>query len=152
MKSIIQVAISREDDVYTASGVNAPIVIEGNTLEELQENIRDVVALYFDGDDPASLGFESAPAILTNFEVARCTRGVVRVFSGADVVDIFFGFGISVIDRTKYIKLRRSGVNGNETLIVPDHSPIAKGTLRMIFSQASHNISQEELRPHFYND
>jgi len=71
MKSIIQFDISREDGVYSASGVNAPIVTEGNTFEELQENIRDAVALYFEGDDPASLGFDSAPAILTNFEVAR---------------------------------------------------------------------------------
>lgn len=71
MKSIIQFTISREDGVYTADGVNAPIVTEGSTFEELQENIRDAVALYFEGDDPASLGFERAPAILTSFEVAQ---------------------------------------------------------------------------------
>ena len=71
MKSILQFDISHEDGVYTASGVNAPIVTEGSTFEELQENIRDAVALYFEGDDPASLGFDRAPAILTNFEVSR---------------------------------------------------------------------------------
>jgi len=71
MKSIIQFDISLDDGVYTASGVNTPIVTEGFTFEELQENIRDAVALYFEGDDPASLGFERAPAILTNFEVSR---------------------------------------------------------------------------------
>jgi len=79
-------------------------------------------------------------------------RGGLRVLSGGDVVDILVGFGFSVIGGTKHIKLRRTGPAGNETLIVPDHSPIAKGTLRMIFSQASHYISQDELRPHFYND
>ena len=70
MKSIIQFSISREDDFYTAEGVNAPIVTEAQTFEELQDNIRDAVALYFEGDDPASLGFDKAPVILTNFEVS----------------------------------------------------------------------------------
>jgi hypothetical protein len=70
MKSIIQFTISREEGVYTAEGVNAPIATEARTFEELQDNIRDAVALYFEGDDPASLGFDKAPAILTNFEVS----------------------------------------------------------------------------------
>ena len=51
MKSIIQFNIAFENGVYTADGVNAPIVTEGSTFEELQENIRDAVALYFEGDD-----------------------------------------------------------------------------------------------------
>ena len=50
---------------------DGPVVTEGSTFEELQENIRDAVALYFEGDDPASLGFERAPSILTSFEVAQ---------------------------------------------------------------------------------
>ena len=56
-------------------------------------------------------------------------RGGLRVLSGADVVDILVGFGFAVIGGTKHIKLRRAGPDGNETLIVPNHSPIAKGTL-----------------------
>ena len=71
MKSIIQFEISHEDGVYTAGGVNAPIVTEGATFEELQANIRDAVALYFEGDDPAALGFDRTPSILTNFEVPQ---------------------------------------------------------------------------------
>jgi hypothetical protein len=54
------------------------------------------------------------------------------------------GFGFSVIGGTKHVKLRRIGPGGNETLIVPDHSSIAKSTLRMIFSQAPQYISQED--------
>ena len=69
MKSIIQFDISHDNGVYTASAVNAPIVTEGATFEALQDNIRDAVALYFEGDDPALLGFERRPAILTSFEV-----------------------------------------------------------------------------------
>ena len=70
MKTIVQFTISQEDGTYTADGVNVPIVTEGTTFEELQENIRDAVALYFEGSDPSSLGFATTPSILTNFEVS----------------------------------------------------------------------------------
>ena len=70
MKTIVQFNISQEDGTYTADGVNVPIVTEGTTFEELQENIRDAVALYFEGSDPSSLGFATTPSILTNFEVS----------------------------------------------------------------------------------
>jgi len=38
MKTSIQFEISLEDGVYTASGINAPIVTEAATFEELKEN------------------------------------------------------------------------------------------------------------------
>ena len=69
MKSIVQFTISQKDGTYTADGVNVPIVTEGATFEELQDNIRDAVALYFEGTDPTALGFAGEPSILTNFEV-----------------------------------------------------------------------------------
>jgi hypothetical protein len=70
MKNIIQFVVTEEEGVYTADGVNVPIVTEGNNFEQLQKNIREAVALYFEGDGPATHGFGSAPSILTNFEVA----------------------------------------------------------------------------------
>jgi hypothetical protein len=66
MGSIIQFNISHDDGVYTANGIGAPILTEARTFEEWQDNIRDAVALYFEGNDPASLGFKKSPAILTN--------------------------------------------------------------------------------------
>lgn len=79
-------------------------------------------------------------------------RGGLKVLSGEDVVSILERFGFVVIAEKKHIKLRRSGLNGNETLVVPAHSPIAKGTLRVIFPQASQFVPQEQLHPHFYNE
>jgi hypothetical protein len=73
MRSIIQFKVWREDDMYVAVAADAPIATEGSTFEELYENVRDAVATYFLGDDPASLGFERAPSILTNFEVPSLT-------------------------------------------------------------------------------
>ena len=69
MKSIIQFKIWQEDGLYVAVAADAPIATEGATFEELYDNIRDAVATYFLGDDPATLGFERLPSILTNFEV-----------------------------------------------------------------------------------
>lgn len=69
MKHIIQFSITRENKVYTANGVNIPIVTEGRTFEKLQENILDAVSLYFEGEDPVSLDFAPSPTVLTNFEL-----------------------------------------------------------------------------------
>ena len=66
MKSIIQIEVSLEDGVYTAGGVNAPIVTEGATFEELQENIRDAVALYPSWRGCAAANeMPAAPAVLS---------------------------------------------------------------------------------------
>jgi predicted RNase H-like HicB family nuclease len=76
MSNIIQFHISQTDGIYTADGVNVPIVTEAKTFEELQDNIREAVALYFEEEDPASLGFGDSPSILTNFELSANLHGV----------------------------------------------------------------------------
>lgn len=75
MKRIIQFLVTRGDTIYTAEGVNVPIVTEGNTFEKLQENIQEAVELYFEGEDPAELGFGDSPAVLTSFELAPVSHG-----------------------------------------------------------------------------
>lgn len=69
MSSILQFHISYKDGAYTADGVNAPIVTFGHTFEELQQNIREAVALFFEGEEPQALGFTSSPSILASFEL-----------------------------------------------------------------------------------
>jgi predicted RNA binding protein YcfA (HicA-like mRNA interferase family) len=79
-------------------------------------------------------------------------RGGLKVLTGEDVVAILDRFGFVVAGGTKHAKLRRQGMNGDETLVIPMHSPIAKGTLRAIFVQASRYIPQSQWREHFYNE
>jgi predicted RNase H-like HicB family nuclease len=55
MRSTIHFNIWREDGMYVAAAVDVPIATEGATFEELQENIRDVVAVYFEDEDLALL-------------------------------------------------------------------------------------------------
>jgi len=70
MKNIIQFSISEENNVYTAEGVNVPIVTSGNTFEELKKNIKEAVELFFEDEDPKSLGFGLYPSIFTSFELS----------------------------------------------------------------------------------
>ncbi len=76
MKNIIQFLITEEDGVYTAEAMNAGIVTDGKTFEELKKNIVEAVELYFEGEDLASLGFSRTPSILTNFELSLNSNGV----------------------------------------------------------------------------
>jgi predicted RNA binding protein YcfA (HicA-like mRNA interferase family) len=80
-------------------------------------------------------------------------KGALRVLSGKQVVDILGKFGFVLYStNSSHLKLRRTGIGGRETLVVPAHSPLARGTLRAIYNQACRYVPQTELHPHFYND
>ena len=71
MKNIITFFISKEDEIYTASAAGHFIVTEGKTFENLLENIKDAVSLYFESESPESLGFQGIPSILLNYELEQ---------------------------------------------------------------------------------
>ena len=70
MKKIIQFSITNEDGIYVASGVNAPIVTDGATFEELQKNIQDAVTLYLEETAEFQNEFVEKPAVIGNFEIS----------------------------------------------------------------------------------
>jgi len=75
----------------------------------------------------------------------------LKILAGKDVVDILGQFGFKVFNQKgSHVKLRRIAGGAKETLVVPKHDPISKGTLKAIFNQASAYISPTDLRPHFY--
>jgi len=76
----------------------------------------------------------------------------LRVLSGKEVVKILSKFGFEVVSqRGSYVKLRRILPDGTkQTLTVPLHDELDKGTLKAIIRQASRYIPEEELRPYFY--
>jgi predicted RNA binding protein YcfA (HicA-like mRNA interferase family) len=75
-------------------------------------------------------------------------KGALRVLSGKQVADIGF---VLHSTNSSHLKLRRTGIDGRETLVVPAHSPLARGTLRAIYNQACRYVPQADLHPHFYN-
>jgi predicted RNA binding protein YcfA (HicA-like mRNA interferase family) len=77
----------------------------------------------------------------------------LRRLSGHDVVSILGRFGFeSVAQRGSHVKLRRTTPGGErQTLHVPLHTELRRGTLQAIFRQACAYIDESELRPHFYS-
>ncbi len=72
--------------------------------------------------------------------------------SGRDVVHIFETFGFAIVSQKgSHIKLRRMPKEGlRETLTVPDHKELDRGTVVSLFRQGCRYIPQEELRKYFY--
>lgn len=68
MKKVIQFSIINEDGYYVASGVNAPIVTDGGTFEELEKNIQEAVSLYLEETSEDHKEFVEHPAVIANFE------------------------------------------------------------------------------------
>ena len=77
----------------------------------------------------------------------------LKVLSGEDVIRILESFNFAVIgQKGSHVKLRRTADKINQTLTIPNHKELDKGTLRAIFNQASKYISEAELHPHFYSE
>jgi len=77
----------------------------------------------------------------------------LKVLSGADLIRIFESFGFQVAaQRGSHVKLSRLLNNKTrQTLTIPNHSEIDKGTLKAIYRQALRYIPEEKLKPHFYH-
>ena len=77
-----------------------------------------------------------------------------KVLSGAEVVRILVSFGFEVVSqRGSHIKLRRILAEGaKQTLTVPNHRELDRGTLLAIHRQALPYLRAEELAPHFFTD
>jgi len=76
----------------------------------------------------------------------------LRVLSGREVIKTLSKFGFEVVSqRGSHIKLRRVLPDGTkQTLTVPLHEELDRGTLKAIIKQASRYIPEDELKPHFY--
>lgn len=75
----------------------------------------------------------------------------LRVLSGREVLAILATFGFQAIARKgSHVKVRRATPTGEwQTLTVPDHRTLDRGTLRAILRQASAYIPADRLAPHF---
>ena len=79
--------------------------------------------------------------------------GKLRNLSGRDVEAIFARLGFERVRGGKgsHLKLRRTLPDGTrQTLVLPDHNEIDRGTLASILRKASAYVPENELRPYFY--
>ena len=76
----------------------------------------------------------------------------LKLFSGREIIKIFSKFGFEIVSqRGSHVKLRRVLEDGTkQTLTIPIHDELDKGTIKAIFRQALRYIPEEELRPYFY--
>jgi predicted RNA binding protein YcfA (HicA-like mRNA interferase family) len=77
----------------------------------------------------------------------------LKVLSGDDVVSILSGFGFAVeAQRGSHAKLRRVLADGTrQTLTIPIHQELDRGTLKAIYRHSSHYIPESDLKQHFYS-
>lgn len=77
---------------------------------------------------------------------------MLKNLSAKEIIKIFHSFGFETVNqRGSHIKLCRAALSGKQILIVPNHDPIAKSTLKEIFNQAVAYIGKDDLFPHFFN-
>ena len=78
----------------------------------------------------------------------------LKTLSGKEVLKIFLSFVFNIIaQKGSHIKLARVQKDGiRQTLTIPNHFEIDKGTLKAIYRQALKYISEEELKAYFYTE
>ena len=77
----------------------------------------------------------------------------LRVLSGREVLKILGSFGfLQHSQRGSHVKLRRIVEGQVQTITVPDHNELDRGTLQAIYHQASRYVPESGLRPHFYTE
>lgn len=77
----------------------------------------------------------------------------LKVLSGTDIIDILHQFGFVVVSqRGSHIKLRRE-VNGKrQTLTIPLHDSVDRGTIKAIYNQVLQYVLDHDLKPFFYTE
>jgi predicted RNA binding protein YcfA (HicA-like mRNA interferase family) len=78
----------------------------------------------------------------------------LKILSGRDVIKIFESFGFSIDgQKGSHVKLKRITKDDiKQTLTIPNHQELDKGTLRAIYNQASRYILESDLRKYFYSE
>ena len=78
----------------------------------------------------------------------------LKILSGKEVVGIFLSLGFEIAaQRGSHIKLLRIQEDGaRQTLTIPNHFEIDKGTLKAIYRQALRYVPEGELKRHFYTE
>jgi len=78
----------------------------------------------------------------------------LRRLGGDDVMKIVKRFGFERVgQRGSHVKLRRVTPDGRkQTLHIPLHRELRRGTLYAAYSQACQYVDESDLRPHFYSD
>jgi predicted RNase H-like HicB family nuclease len=71
MKNMIKVEIYHDGEFYCARCLDFDIFSQGNTLDEVVENIKESIALYFE-DEPLDLeGYDRNPSLFSLMDLGE---------------------------------------------------------------------------------
>jgi predicted RNA binding protein YcfA (HicA-like mRNA interferase family) len=76
----------------------------------------------------------------------------LKVLSGKDIVKIFEEIGFHIAgQKGSHLKLKREIENNHsQTLTIPNHQELDKGTIKAIDNQSLKYIPESDLRKYFY--
>ena len=60
---------SGEQQGYVAECVEISVVTQGNTLDEVVNNLKEAVSLHLEGEDPSEFGLVAKPSLQIIFEL-----------------------------------------------------------------------------------
>jgi predicted RNase H-like HicB family nuclease len=58
-----------EHSGYVAECLEISVVTQGETLDEVVNNLKEAVSLHLEGEDPAEFGLVANPSVLVTFEL-----------------------------------------------------------------------------------
>jgi len=71
VKQTIQFRIFRGESQFVAECMDLGVVTQGRTLDEVAANIREAVALYLEGEDPAEFGLAPNAILVAVLELEQ---------------------------------------------------------------------------------
>jgi predicted RNase H-like HicB family nuclease len=70
LSNIINVAVRNgEQGYYVAECLEVNVVTQGKTLDELIENLKEAIELFFEGENPSDYGFSEKPHLSIKMEI-----------------------------------------------------------------------------------
>jgi len=75
----------------------------------------------------------------------------LKILSAKEIIKIFESFGFIVVgQKGSHIKMERKLKSSTQTLTIPNHKEIDRGTLGAIYRQTLRYIPESELEKYFY--
>jgi predicted RNase H-like HicB family nuclease len=68
-RTIKAVIRAGEESGYVAECLELPVVTQGETLDEVTQNLHEAIQLHLEDEDLAELGFAPNPTVLVTFEL-----------------------------------------------------------------------------------
>ncbi len=67
-RDAVHAVVTESDGWYVAECLELAVVTQARSFDDLLANLREALALYMDGEDPAWLGLSSSPRLFVSYE------------------------------------------------------------------------------------